>query len=160
MITTILTFIISILLESVFSNLFKNILFLFAISLIVVSSKYIEKKYFFIICIFGIISSLIFSPSLFLYGISYLLIAYLSKLLINKNSSFIEEIIIYILLSYLHVVVIFIFTLGNYNSGYIYLTNLFFNSLPINIFYYLILYLIYYAIYGRISNRLKKRTYK
>lgn len=160
MITTILTFIISILLESVFSNLFKNILFLFAISLIVVSSKYIEKKYFFTICIFGIISSLIFSPSLFLYGISYLLIAYLSKLLINKNSSFIEEIIIYILLSYLHVVVIFIFTLGNYNSGYIYLTNLFFNSLPINIFYYLILYLIYYAIYGRISNRLKKRTYK
>ena len=160
MITTILTFIISILLESVFSNLFKNILFLFDISLIVVSSKYIEKKYFFIICIFGIISSLIFSPSLFLYGISYLLIAYLSKLLINKNSSFIEEIIIYILLSYLHVVVIFIFTLGNYNSGYIYLTNLFFNSLPINIFYYLILYLIYYAIYGRISNRLKKRTYK
>lgn len=156
MIITCLIFIISILLESIFSNLFREIFFIFIISLVVLSSKYIEKKYFSIIFLFGIISSLIFSPSLFLYSISYLLIGYLSKLLIDKNISFVKEIFIYILLSYLHIIIIFLFTLGNYNIGYIYLTNLFFGSLPINIFYYLILYLIYYGIYGRNSNRLKR----
>lgn len=151
MIILIFLFLISILLEIMISNVFINILPIFSLSIVMFLSVKLESKIFYkILFFFGIISSLICSSSLFLYSICYLLIGLICKLII-KDFTIIKYVLIYIFLSYLYLLVIFLYTIFYNGINIVKLTSLYINSLPINIFYFLICFVIYYLFCNRIK---------
>lgn len=151
MIILIFLFLISILLEIMVSNVFINILPIFSLSIVMFLSVKLESKIFYkILFFFGIISSLICSSSLFLYSICYLLIGLICKLII-KDFTIIKYVLIYIFLSYLYLLVIFLYTIFYNGINIVKLTSLYINSLPINIFYFLICFVIYHLFCNRIK---------
>lgn len=161
MITTIVLFIISILLEGILPNVLKNVNLFFIISVIVLGNiNKKDDKFFYLICfIFGVIYDLLYTNTIFLHGFIYLFLAWTCSKVISKKNNFINMFFCYVFLMITYVMTLIIFTLPYNSYSIIKIIHLFYDDFIINVFYFLIIYITYFAINCIFKNRLKKRSY-
>ena len=94
---SIILIFISIILEGIIPNIFRDIVPLFIISIIIISStfKIESKNYYISIFILGVIYDMFYTSTIFLNGFIFLFIAYISKSLVNSQTNFIKAIFYY-----------------------------------------------------------------
>lgn len=158
---TIILLFISIILEGIIPNLLKDTMPLFIISIIIISSTFkIDNKEFYIsIFLSGIIYDLFYTSTLFLNGFIFIFLAYLSKILTDKNINFIKTLFYYYLLSFLYILIMFYFTYFYVPKSLLNLLILYKNNIIINSLYFTIFYISLIGIKNIISNRYKKHSY-
>lgn len=158
---TIFLFLLSIMLEGIIPSLFKDIMPLFIIVMIIISSTFnIENKYLYIIIFLsGIIYDLLYTSTIFLNGFIFIFIYYISKMLIDNNINYIKAIFYYYILSILYIIIMFYFTYFYIPKSIMYILNLYIKSIIINTLYFTFLYTIFIGIKNIISNRNKKHSY-
>lgn len=161
MITTIISFIISVLLEGILPNVLKNVNLFFIICIIVLGN--INKKddnFFYLICfIFGVIYDLMYTNAVFLHGFIYLFLAWLSNKILGKKKNFINMFFCYFILIITYVITLILFTLPYKSYNISKIIDLLCDGLIINVFYFIFIYLTYIVINCIFKNRLKKRSY-
>ncbi len=158
---TIFLFLLSIMLEGIIPSLFKDIMPLFIVVMIIISSTFnIENKYLYIIIFLsGIIYDLLYTSTIFLNGFIFIFIYYISKMLIDNNINYIKAIFYYYILSILYIIIMFYFTYFYIPKSIMYILNLYIKSIIINTLYFTFLYTIFIGIKNIISNRNKKHSY-
>lgn len=161
MITTIISFIISVLLEGILPNVLKNVNLFFIICIIVMGN--INKKdenFFYLICfIFGVIYDLMYTNAVFLHGFIYLFLAWLSNKILGKKKNFINMFFCYFILIIIYVISLVLFTLPYKSYNISKIIHLLCDGLIINVLYFIFVYLTYIVINCIFKNRLKKRSY-
>ena len=93
---TVTLLFISIILEGIIPNLLRDILPLFTVAIIIISStfKIDDKEFYISIFLSGVVYDLFYTSTLFLNGFIFVFLAYLSKMLVDKNINFIKALFI------------------------------------------------------------------
>ncbi len=161
MITTIILFIISVLLEVVVPNVLRNITPFFVICVIAVASANVNNKNAFYLSsfIFGVIYDLTYTNTVFLHGFIYLFLSWLSLTFLAKKGNFIKTFLCYFILIITYLLIVILFTVF-YNSYNMYdVVHILYDGLIINVIYFLIVYLTYNVTNYVFKNRFKKSSY-
>lgn len=157
MVITCIFLLISVFLEGIFLNIFKDITPFFVLAVILISSlnKDNNKKYYILLLITGIIYDLLYTNALFIHAYIFVLIGYLlNKKEIKSNNVFkLVGNYFFCLIIYTLLMILFTFTYTKYTLNIIF--NILFNGIIINLVYLLIIYIIYKLI----GNRFKKKSY-
>lgn len=155
MIITSLFLLISVFLEGVFSNIFKDITPFFVLAVILISSINIKnyKYYYMLLLITGIIYDLIYTNTLFIHSYIFILIGYIVKKIKVENIFKLISIYILCILIYTILMISFTFFYIEYTLNII--INVVLNGIIINIVYLLVIYLIYKLF----KNRFEKKSY-
>ena len=158
---SIILIFISIILEGIIPNIFRDIMPLFIISIIIISStfKIESKNYYISIFILGVIYDMFYTSTIFLNGFIFLFIAYISKSLVNNQTNFIKAIFYYYILSFLYIIIMFYFTYFYVPKSMIELLIIYKNSIIINTTYFILFYFMFVGIKNINSNRNRKKTY-
>lgn len=160
MIITIILFIISLLLEGIIPNLLIDFVPFFLLAVVCASSEKLKKnKYYTLIFIFGVISSLFYTTTLFLNGFIFLFLGYLLKHFLGKKDNFFKMFFTYILICIIYILIMILFTFSYNSNSLYYLGKAILNSALINILYFLIIYMIYFVKNYIFSNRKNKKSY-
>lgn len=156
----VILMIFSLFLDGLVPNLIREFIpFFFVCSLIISSSFEIDNKlYYIIIIIFGLIYDSIYSTSVIINTFSFVLIAYLSKLIL-KDKDFFKYLFTYYLMIILYTSIMLLITLPYIKHNYFVLLITLIKSAFINTMYFFILYLVFIGIKCLISHRFKKRSY-
>lgn len=157
MIITFLFLLISVLLEGIFSNVFKDITPFFVLAVILISSLNMKnnKKYYMLLIIIGVIYDLLYTNSLIIHAYIYVLIGYLISQNDMKKNNIIKLIGNYFLCILIYTLLMIVFTFAYTKYSLNIIINILFNGLIINLVYLLIIYLLYKII----GNRFIKKTY-
>lgn len=157
MIITFLFLLISVLLEGIFSNVFKDITPFFVLAVILISSLNMKnnKKYYMLLIIIGVIYDLLYTNSLIIHAYIYVLIGYLISQNDMKKNNIIKLIGNYFLCILIYTLLMIVFTFAYTKHSLNIIINILFNGLIINLVYLLIVYLLYKII----GNRFIKKTY-
>ena len=157
----IILYIITLILEQSLTLNLKLTIPFFIISFVLVLSIIIkdDKKFYITIFIFGIIYEVMYFNTIILHAFIFILLGYLSKILLKNKYSFLKSILTNYLLIIIYFNIMFLFSsiisksiyLKNYNILY---------SILLNSFYFSFVYFFFIYLKTRISNRRKKGTYK
>ena len=157
MIITFLFLLISVLLEGIVSNVFKDITPFFVLAVILISSLNMKnnKKYYMLLIIIGVIYDLLYTNSLIIHAYIYVLIGYLISQNDMKKNNIIKLIGNYFLCILIYTLLMIVFTFAYTKYSLNIIINILFNGLIINLVYLLIIYLLYKII----GNRFIKKSY-
>lgn len=158
---TVTLLFISIILEGIIPNLLRDILPLFTVAIIIISStfKIDDKEFYISIFLSGVVYDLFYTSTLFLNGFIFVFLAYLSKMLVDKNINFIKTLLYYYLLSFLYIIIMFYFTYFYVPKSLIYIITIYKNNMIINSLYFSLFYLVLVGLKNITSNRYKKHSY-
>ena len=158
---TVTLLFISIILEGIIPNLLRDIFPLFTVAIIIISStfKIDDKEFYISIFLSGVVYDLFYTSTLFLNGFIFVFLAYLSKMLVDKNINFIKALLYYYLLSFLYIIIMFYFTYFYVPKSLIYIITIYKNNMIINSLYFSLFYLVLVGFKNITSNRYKKHSY-
>lgn len=151
----------SFLLESIFTNIFKEFIPFFIIGSIAIISRFnldTNKKYIFIFIV-GVLYDLLYTNLLFINGFIFCLILFISNLILNKSNNFLKMIFTYYLEILIYSLIMFIYVVLSTNINLYNLVLQIINSIYINSIYFIITYIIFIGIICLIKNKDKKRAY-
>ena len=158
---TVTLLFISIILEGIIPNLLRDILPLFTVAIIIISStfKIDDKEFYISIFLSGVVYDLFYTSTLFLNGFIFVFLAYLSRILVDKNINFIKALLYYYLLSFLYIIIMFYFTYFYVPKSLIYIITIYKNNMIINSLYFSLFYLVLVGLKNITSNSYKKHSY-
>ena len=158
---TVTLLFISIILEGIIPNLLRDIFPLFTVAIIIISStfKIDDKEFYISIFLSGIVYDLFYTSTLFLNGFIFVFLAYLSRILVDKNINFIKALLYYYLLSFLYIIIMFYFTYFYVPKSLIYIITIYKNNMIINSLYFSLSYLVLVGLKNITSNSYKKHSY-
>lgn len=158
---TVTLLFISIILEGIIPNLLRDIFPLFTVAIIIISStfKIDDKEFYISIFLSGVVYDLFYTSTLFLNGFIFVFLAYLSKMLVDKNINFIKALLYYYLLSFLYIIIMFYFTYFYVPKSLIYIITIYKNNMIINSLYFSLSYLVLVGLKNITSNSYKKHSY-
>lgn len=158
---TVTLLFISIILEGIIPNLLRDIFPLFTVAIIIISStfKIDDKEFYISIFLSGVVYDLFYTSTLFLNGFIFVFLAYLSRILVDKNINFIKALLYYYLLSFLYIIIMFYFTYFYVPKSLIYIITIYKNNMIINSLYFSLSYLVLVGLKNITSNSYKKHSY-
>ena len=161
MITTIILFMLSVLLEGIIPNVLRNVTPFFVIAVIVIWGMNFKNQrlFYYISFIFGVLYDVIYNNTLFLTGFIYVLIAFLCFNINGKKKYFIKVFFTYLLMCLLYIIIMVLFTFSYNQYNFKKVSDILCDGLIINVIYFLFIYLIYIVINCIFGHRLKKSSY-
>lgn len=158
---TVTLLFLSIILEGIIPNLLRDIFPLFTVAIIIISStfKIDDKEFYISIFLSGVVYDLFYTSTLFLNGFIFVFLAYLSRILVDKNINFIKALLYYYLLSFLYIIIMFYFTYFYVPKSLIYIITIYKNNMIINSLYFSLSYLVLVGLKNITSNSYKKHSY-
>ena len=159
MIISTIILLISFLIDGILSNLLKDFICYFFISALIICSIYNKnKKFHYIIILFGLFYDICYTPSIFLNTLLFLIIFFISNKILDSYN-IIKVTYNFIILITLYTILMFIFTIPYNVLNINLLINKFLNSIIINYCYLIFIYLIIFAAKCLNGNSLKKHSY-
>ena len=161
MIAIIFIFLVSFILESLVPNLIKDFIPFFIIGSIIISYLLINdrKKLFKIIFIVGILYDLLYTNLVIFHAFMFIFLLWLVKVVVKDSKNFLIILFSYFLLIIIYSIIMYLFSSICTNISILKVINVLFNSLLLNLIYFIFIYMIFIGIKCLICNITKKRTY-